>query len=423
MGSTPSVVAKVHNAAWRAQADAEACQPLVAAPLPLFEPQRRFDHQRRDAFVEFLTSAAAAKEMPGLEDASLEIQKSLGPNCGPAAGAAAIPLLFDVAFDVSPAELPAIERPLVVDAPTIAAQDADHRFAEQMTKSLEIPQRMNGEDDDPSRRGSPEPTLLAVLFPAGFVDVLDGSGGDGGLGLLMGLCQGGAGFLFQIGDRPQSDRRVEELVGDFLDAAFADAVIAGEVREGGGHAGSDAVGPDLGGDRGMRDLAAAGTGSGMSLVFRDDGHQGRKFDDLMPGRRRIERAGLFRQRRSTTAALRGQERNDVVDAFGRQQSLEVRRMSRLSAGLSAGRLLGGSGRLRFLDSRRRRRLETVLEIADDAFEDEELRLHGDNLRFEFSDANIALATSWTFRHFHADTLADHDPCSCAGFPYSGTTTR
>jgi hypothetical protein len=161
----------------------------------------------------------------------------------------------------------------------------------------------------------------------------------------------------------------------------------------------------------------------MSLVFRDDGHQGRKFDDLMPGRRRIERAGLFRERGLATAALRGHKRNDAVDAFGRQQSLEVGRMSWLSARLSAGRFLGGSGRLRFLRSRRRRRFETVLEIADDAFEDEDLCLHGDDLRFEFGDANIALATSWTFRRFHADTLADNDPCSCAGFPYSVTTTR
>jgi hypothetical protein len=159
-----------------AQAGAEARKLLVAASLPFFEPQGRFEHQGRDAVVELSTRflrPAAAKEMPRLEDATLKVQEALGPRFGPAAGTAAIPLLFDVALDVSPAELSPIERPLVVNAPAIAAQNADHRLAEQMTKSLEIPQRMNGEDGEPSGRGRPEPTLLAVLFPAGLVDLLD----------------------------------------------------------------------------------------------------------------------------------------------------------------------------------------------------------------------------------------------------------
>jgi hypothetical protein len=393
-----------------AQAGAEARKLLVAASLALFEPRGCFEHQGRNAVIELLTrESAAAKEMPRLEDAMLKVQKSLGPPFGPTAGTAAIPLLFDVALDVGPAELPPVQRPLVVDAPAIAAQDADHRLAEQMTKGFEIAQRMDGEDDDPSGGGRPEPTLLAVLFPAGLVDMLDGGGGDRGFGLLMDRGQGGTGFLFQVGDRPQSDRRIEELVGDFLNAPFADAVTAGEVREGGGQCRADAVGTHLGGNGGVRDLTAARAGSGMSLIFGDDGHDRRKFGDLMPRRRRIERPGLLRQRRSTTAALRGNERDNVRDAFEGQERLEMRRMSGLSARLATGGFLVGSGRLRILRSRRLGRSEPIQQIADDPFQ-------RDDPRFEFGDAKIALATSGTIRWLHAVTLDEGGPRSCARFP-------
>jgi hypothetical protein len=236
-----------------------------------------------------------------------------------------------------------------------------------------------------------------------------GGCGDRGLGFLMDQGQSGAGFLFQVRDRSQSDRSVEELVGDFFDAAFADAVAAGEVRESGGERRADAVSTDLGGNRGVRDLAAAGAGSGMSLIFRDDGHHGRQFGDLMPHGRRIERTGLLGQRSSTAAALRGNEGNDVRDAFEGQERLEMRRMSGLSARLAAGGLFVGSGRLRILGSRRLGRSEPVQQIADDSFEREHPRL-------EFGDAKISQTASGTVRRLHAVTLAGYSLSSCARFP-------
>jgi hypothetical protein len=37
----------------------------------------------------------------------------------------------------------------------------------------------------------------------------------------MGRRQGGAHFLFEVTDRPQSDRHTQDRLGEFLDAPFA----------------------------------------------------------------------------------------------------------------------------------------------------------------------------------------------------------
>ena len=82
-------------------------------------------------------------------------------------------------------------------------------------------------------------------------------------------------------------------------------------------------------------------------------------------------------------------------------------MTGLSAGLPAGRLLGGR-RWLWSGDPRRRRLEFVEEIAD-------LRFERQDSRFVGGDASIPFAATWALGGIHPAKVANSPAISCASF--------
>ena len=109
------------------------------------------------------------------------------------------------------------------------------------------------------RRRHPQPAQRPGQLPTGFIDVLDRGGPDDLDGLGVGGGQGVAHFRAQVRHGPQGDGHVEDVLGDLLQAAVAGAVAAGEVSQGGGQAGADAVGLEVSmRDGGVVESATAG---------------------------------------------------------------------------------------------------------------------------------------------------------------------
>ena len=96
-----------------------------------------------------------------------------------------------------------------------------------------------------ARRRHPQPAQRPGQLPTGLIDVLDGGGADDVHGLGVGRGQGFAQLRLQVRHRAHSDGHVEDVLGDLLQAALADAVAAGQVAQGGGQAGADAVGLEV----------------------------------------------------------------------------------------------------------------------------------------------------------------------------------
>lgn len=166
-------------------------------------------HQGSDLVVELGTSAAAAKEVPGLEDVSLQIEGRLGDLSSRAAGHGLFEQFLEVAFEMSPAELTLKERVVVVDAPAIAAQDARESRAEQLSQSDEIAQAIDEKHSQVRRGGHPQPAFAAGLFPTGLVEMFDIGLSHGFDGFGMCRSESFAEFAFEIGDGAERDGRLK----------------------------------------------------------------------------------------------------------------------------------------------------------------------------------------------------------------------
>src|SRR5437660_779527 len=169
------------------------------------------------------------------------------------------------------------------------------------------------------------------------------------LSLGMSGLQGAAHFLFQVGDGAQGDRHLKHGFADFLDAAFAHVGTAAEIAQSRTQAWADAVAAEFFGDRGMGNLATAGAGAAVPLVFGDYGSDFGKFGVLVPGGLGVVWSGFFGQRRLAVGAGDRHDDNGMLDALGRQANAGVAVMSGLSPGFAAGRFfvdrLGGVRRI------------------------------------------------------------------------------
>jgi hypothetical protein len=123
------------------------------------------------------------------------------------------------------------------------------------------------EGGDRLRGGDPQPASLAGLFPAGFVDVLDGGLANRFERLFVGQRESLAHVLFQSGGRVQSNRDAEDVFGDFYEAAFADKMTASEIGERRRQPRADALSAEFGGNGGRGDFAAGEAGAAVALIF------------------------------------------------------------------------------------------------------------------------------------------------------------
>jgi hypothetical protein len=254
-------------------------------------------------------------------------------------GATAIHDFLKIAFPMRPTKLATLLRHLQVHMPTIAAQDAVDFLTQQGRQAEGTAFGMDDEDGDVGHRRRPQPTQLTPELPARLVGKPHRRSPHRGQGLLMSGRQGSADFLFEIGHSDQGNGCAKNDVGNFLDAAFTDAVTAREVRQRAGQAWPDAVGANRGRYRRVGHDATARTGAAVSLRFGNLHRDRRQFDSLEAFGLWVVRPGLRRQRGMAACALVGHEVLDTCDPLGRQQLLEVRRMVRLSAAATFGLFL------------------------------------------------------------------------------------
>src|ERR1022692_670924 len=245
--------------------------------------------------------------------------------------AAAVHDLLEIPFQVGPANLASLRRHLVVDPPTVAAQNAlDFR-----AQNGRHPQGAASGMDDEYRRGrrrcGPQPAQLTLPFPTGLVGGFHRGGTHRLDGVLMRRCQGRTHFLFEVAHRAQRDRRLEQILGDFLNAALADPVSARKIRQGGSQARLDAMGQDLTRNRGPRDLTATRADTCLPLIFGDHGHDLRQFNGLKACWGRVVRARCRGKFGVAMIALARHERHDGFDAVWTEQLLQMRRGPRVTA--------------------------------------------------------------------------------------------
>ena len=116
---------KVHNAGVCLNSRVQKRRSLGCGAQPHVQDFQELHHERRRGFVEFAPRrTAAAEEMPGIENAPLHVGAGLSDEGPRAAGRGLREELFEVAFEMGPAELPLQDRAEVVDAPAVAAEDA-----------------------------------------------------------------------------------------------------------------------------------------------------------------------------------------------------------------------------------------------------------------------------------------------------------
>ena len=130
---------------------------------------------------------------------------------------------------------------------------------------------------------------------------------------------------------------------DVLQPALADVLAAAEVADHGGQARAEGVGGDRGGDVLAGDVAAAGAGAGVALELGHDGGDARQLGDLVPGRLGVAVGWLLGQRGVAPLAVGGDQRDDVIDAVGRQALAAMAGVSGLPAGGTTRTLLDDRG--------------------------------------------------------------------------------
>ncbi len=209
-------------------------------------------------------------------------------------------------------------------------------------------------------------------------------------------CHGGADFLFEIGNGAQGEGRAEDRLRDFLDAALAKALSAGEIRQRRRQPRPDAVGPNHRGDRRLRHGATARAGAGMGLIFGNLHGDRRQLDGLKTLRLRVAGPRRVRQRGLAVRASVGHEMLRARDALGRQQLFQMRRMLGLAAAAAFGFLLfDGLVRAQGVGGRRRRGvggvgLQTRFQLGQPSF--------------QVRDACVAFTATRALRGVHAAML-------------------
>jgi site-specific DNA recombinase len=269
---------------------------------------------------------------------------------------------------VRPAELPHLD-PAVTGEP-IADDDPPGDLAEDLARHPAAAGRGDGEDRHQRRQGHPQPRLGLVLPPRRLVDVDH-------LRLLDMLTQLGHGTLQDhgglppgLGDHAQRDRQPEQVAGDLLDRALAQAIAAGQQAEHGVQPGAEGPGGHA------RRHGPAGGGAAlwavqaMEPILGDHRLDRRDLGDLMAQGLGI----LTGQAVAATSAVRGLAIEGLVDLLGGNQGAGVAVM----AGLPSTPLAGGSGGRPSLDGGGigRRRLggvggvlvEPLFEVSDPLFQ-------------------------------------------------------
>ena len=94
--------------------------------------------------------------------------------------------------------------------------------AEQGQETSGAAAGMNQEASNAGGSGQPQPAFLAGLFPACFIDVLHGGIADSLLGLDVSRSQGRTHLRVEVRYGAQRDGSLQERVGNFFEAAFAD---------------------------------------------------------------------------------------------------------------------------------------------------------------------------------------------------------
>src|SRR5262249_57481368 len=105
---------------------------------------------------------------------------------------------------------------------------------------------------------------------------------------------------------------VEGGIGERREAAGGGAVAGGEITQGGGQPGADAVSLEVLRDGGVVELATAGAGSVVPLVFGDERRQLGQLRDLMPGGLGVVQPGVRRERRMRARSVAGRARGGGV---------------------------------------------------------------------------------------------------------------
>src|SRR5271157_627767 len=187
------------------------------------------------------------------------------------AGATEIDQFLEVALQVGPADLPAAQPDALVDPPAVTNDDALDLAAQQGEETSGATAGMNEVTGHLDRGGQPQPAFLAGLFPTGFIHVLDFGVTDGLLGLDVSGLQGCTHFGFEVGDGAQCQGRLEEGVGDFFEAAFADVRRTTQIGQRGSQAGAHAEAADVVGDLSGGQPATAGTSAALTLILGDLG--------------------------------------------------------------------------------------------------------------------------------------------------------
>ena len=117
----------------------------------------------------------------------------------------------------------------------------------------------------------------------------------------------------------------------------------------------------------------------------------------MSQRSRLESVGHVGLVSVTTRANLGRQRDESIDAFGRDELFEVRRMARLGAAFLAGGLLGRGGRHTTLSPGRTGPfVEFSSQARDLGLQESSLRLQSSDQRPQFYDNQIASLAARTF---------------------------
>src|SRR5260370_9795770 len=290
-----------------------------------------------------------------------------------AGGAAAIAEGLQVAAEMGPAQLP-LGNP-VVGAIAITDEHAGKVRPQEVVSTFQVGPVADGKHGQVAAETGPEPALVGLLRPTGFI----GMDNVGLLHMVFGFGDGvgdrGADALLDIADRAQADRDVERGGEQFLDLAFAEMITTGAQSDEGFQAWSIAAFGNAVGELPPGGLAALSTAQEVAMIFTNFWNDWWQLDNLMTDGHFIG-AGQFGVTMAT--GLGNADDGWFAEFFQRYPAGVRRRMARLATALPAGRFLAGS-RLRGMHSilrglKRGRgviaataftlALEALLEVAD-----------------------------------------------------------
>src|SRR5262245_40634914 len=189
---------------------------------------------------------------------------------------------FKVAQQMCPADLAPPRRIPRVRTPTIRHQDTTEALAQEILSHLGPTRPADRKDGDPRRDRHPQPGTGACFAPSRLIQVRDGLRADIGLGLGHGCRHGLHRRLFQMGNRPETHGKPEQVGHDVLGRALRQAIRPGAQRHHGLHARPKA--PSRHPRRHVRagESAAGGAAQPVQLILRHERLHGGHFRHLMP---------------------------------------------------------------------------------------------------------------------------------------------